>query len=105
MQSLSRLLLTSVLLLLPGLTAAAQTSADLEKKYGPPATFYEVRPGVLLAAKYSEDGQACEMVVERRRKADSGVTPESTLTDELVKELIDELVPAPGEGRRTSSTA
>jgi hypothetical protein len=95
-----RLLLTSVLLLLPGLPAAAQTSADLEKKYGAPVTFYEVRPGLLLSAKYSNSGQVCKMVIERMRKTESGVTLESTLTDELAKELIGELVPAPGRGEK-----
>jgi hypothetical protein len=96
----SRLLLTSVLILLSGLQAAAQTSAELEKKYGPPVTFYEVRPGIFLSAKYSDSGQACEMVIERRRKAESGITFESTLTDGLVKELIDELVSVPERGEK-----
>ena len=100
MKSPWRLLLTSVLLLLTVVPAAAQTSADLEKKYGPPVTLYAVRPGVFLSAKYSDSGQVCKMVIERMRRTESGGTIESTLTVELVKELIDELVPVPGRGEK-----
>jgi len=46
-------------------SVAGQTSDNLVAKY-PAISAYEVRPGILMTAKYAGDGQVCEMVLERR---------------------------------------
>jgi hypothetical protein len=78
----------------------AQTSEDLAAKY-PAVTGYEVRPGILMTAKYAEDGQVCEMVLERHY-APNQIDTNSTIPNKLEDQLIDELVPAIERGPVTS---
>ena len=50
----------------------SQLSIELSAKY-PVVTSYEVRPGILMTPKYSDDGQVCEMSFGRQRAIKSGV--------------------------------
>ena len=94
------LLFACLLIAFFGISAFGQTAAEMESKYGPPVKAFEVRPGVLMTVKYADDGQVCEMVLERRHTTESGVNLDSTLSDKLVNELIDELAPVAVRGER-----
>jgi hypothetical protein len=80
--------------------ACGQTSGDLATKY-PVVSAYEVRPGILMTAKYAEDGQACEITLEKRHQTPEKIDLGSTIPRERVKQLIDELVPASEKGQPT----
>ena len=78
-----------------------QTTADLDKKYGSPLKEYEVRPGILMTATYSDDGQVCKMYVERRHFSETSFDQRLYLPQQMVFELIDELVPPEVRGGKT----
>jgi hypothetical protein len=80
--------------------AWGQTAADISAKY-PVVNAYEVRPGILMTTKYAEDGQVCEMVLEKRHKTVEKTDLGSTIPHEVVRQLLDELVPAVDRGKRT----
>ena len=96
------ILLAGVILVISALPAVGQTSSDLERKFGPPIKAFEVRPGVLMTVTYADDGRACQMVLERRRATDSGISTETTFSNELVEGLLDDLVPAAERGKQST---
>jgi hypothetical protein len=55
---------------------------------------YEIRPGILMMPRYSEDGQVCEVAVERRHFSNL----DSTIPREMLTQIADELVPAGERG-------
>jgi hypothetical protein len=85
------------------LPVVGQTSADLSRRFGPALEAFEVRRGVLVTAKYAGGGKVCEMVIEPRRKTRDGFDIGVTLTDEMVEQLIEELVPKTERGKRAES--
>lgn len=76
----------------------AQSVADLRAKF-PTVTAYEIRPGVVMTAKYDAVGQVCEMVIERQHVTHTGINFDSFLSKEVVKELIDQLAPPSERGK------
>jgi hypothetical protein len=88
-------------MLIVGTHGYSQTTADLEKRYGSPVKEYEVRPGILMTATYSDDGQVCKMYVERRHFSETGFDQRLYLPQETITELIDELVPISLRGGKT----
>ena len=78
--------------------ALGQTSADLNAKY-PHVTAYEVRPNVLMTARFAVDGQVCEMILEKRQKTDTRIVYGDTFSETEVKSLMDDLVPEDVRGR------
>src|SRR5580765_8652768 len=78
-----------------------QSANDLTAKY-PVVTAYEVRPGILMTAKYAQDGQVCEMGLETRHQTPKKIDLGSSIPRELVKQLIDELVPVAQRGKPTN---
>ena len=95
------LIRTSLIILTVGVPVFTQTTADLEKKYGSPVKEYEVRPGIVMTATYSDHGQVCKMVVERRHFSETVFDLRLYLEREMINELIDELVPAALRGGKT----
>jgi len=83
--------------------AVAQTSADLSSKYHQVIS-YELHPGVVMTPKYAADGQACEMVLEKRQKTNSGMVFGVSFSKKEVKGLVDELVPEAERGRDLTTT-
>jgi len=77
-----------------------QTAADISSKY-PVVNAYEVRPGILLTTKFANDGQVCEMVLEKRHKTVEKIDFGSTIPRELVQQLLNELVPVAERGKTT----
>jgi len=90
------------LVVLVAVFANGQTSYDLAAKY-PTVAAFEVRPGILMTAKYAADGQVCEMTLEKQhRKAAEEIDLSSTIPSKLIDELTDELVPEAERGPATS---
>lgn len=81
-------------------SVAGQTSDNLAAKY-PAISAYEVRPGILMTAKYAGDGQVCEMVLERRYTPDQ-TDADSTIPGKVEDQLTDELAPTVERGTATS---
>lgn len=83
-------------------SAWGQTSGDLSAKYSA-LNAYEVRPGILMTAKYAENGQACEMVLETRHYHAPGQSDVgSYIPLNMENQLIDELAPPTERGPATS---
>jgi hypothetical protein len=76
----------------------AQTSADLGAKYRQ-ITSYEVRPGIVMTPRYAQDGQVCEMIVEKRAKTDKDIIFGSSFAEKEWKDVVDELVPPRKRGK------
>jgi hypothetical protein len=55
---------TLAAIVLTALFSNGQSSNDLSARYAA-VSAYQVRPGILMTAKYAEDGQAYEMVLQR----------------------------------------
>jgi hypothetical protein len=79
--------------------AWAQTAADISAKY-PVVNAYDVHPGILMIAKYANDGQVCEITLEKRRERSGRIIIDSsTISREIILQLIDELVPVAERGK------
>lgn len=91
------------IVLLIAIPALAQTANDFEKRYGSPTKEYELRPGIVLMAKYADDGEVCTAYVERRHISESGFDLRLDLPEELITELSDELVPVASRGNTTKA--
>jgi hypothetical protein len=98
-----RFLQLSLLLSLAAIPAWAQTSSELNSKYGVPTQSYEIRPGIFLTVKYAADGQACEMAVEKRHVRASGTIDldSTTLSSEEKKMIVEDLIPVAKRGKRS----
>jgi len=55
---------------------------------------YEVRPGILMLPEYTQDGQLCQIGLERRHSSSKGINLDSELTQTEIDKIADELVPA-----------
>ena len=88
------LITISLMIVSVGVPGFSQTTADFDKTYGSPLKEYEVRPGILMTATYSDAGQVCKIFVERRHFSETAFDQRLHLPQETINELIDELVPA-----------
>ena len=59
---------------------------------------YEIRPGILVMPKYSDDGQLCEIAIERQHYWNGAAILASTIPNQVLTQLVDELVPAGERG-------
>ena len=62
---------------------------------------YEVRPGILMMPRYAEDGQVCEITLEKHHYSSGTANLGSTIPRETFMELVDELVPQSERGQQT----
>lgn len=85
-----------------GMSTRAQTAKELRTKYGPSAEVFQIKPGLSLTAKYTDEGLACEVDIVQRDVPD----PETARQDlgREVKRIIAQLMPQPGRRGRTIST-
>lgn len=84
------------------ISATSQTASDFAAKYHP-VSAYELRPGILMTAKYADDGQICEAIIETRHyHPPTGIDLRSTIAESTKRELIDELAPPTIRGKQTS---
>lgn len=92
--------------LLASLPAVAQSSSDLEQKYGRPDNHlvrrigFEVRPDVIMTTSFASDGQVCEVVIEPKRVTESGIDLQRRIPAAVAREVVDEIVPAGLRGRQ-----
>jgi hypothetical protein len=64
---------------------------------------YEIRPGILMFPRYSEEGQVCEIGLERRHYSPEKITLYSTLSRNEVDAIVDELAPASERGPKSQN--
>ena len=64
---------------------------------------YEIRSGILMVPKYSSDGQACEIVLERQHFSNETASLDSTTPHEVITQMVDELVPPSERGSLTTN--
>jgi hypothetical protein len=80
----------------------SQTTADFTAKY-PMVTAFEIRPGMLMTARFSDAGQVCELTVEKRHyRTREDIDLSSNISPKLLDELTEELVPDAERGLATS---
>src|ERR1700723_245983 len=92
--SLKRLLSFSLIV---AASTYGQTSKDLASRY-PSVSAFEVRQGILMTTNFSQDGQVCEIILEKRHETPAKTDLSAIIPPELVKQLIDELAPATERG-------
>jgi hypothetical protein len=93
-----RVLQIGFLLLATVVSALGQTSTDFDSKYSSSDKSYQVRPNIWLTASFSNSGQACELIIEKRRVLGSSIDYEALLSSSEVEELMTELVPLADRG-------
>jgi hypothetical protein len=93
-------ILSAALVLLLLLTASPQKNPMAKYKA---VEAYEVRPGILMFPTYSEEGQVCEIGLERRHYSPEMITLDSTLSHEDVDAIVDELAPASERGPKSQN--
>jgi hypothetical protein len=88
------------LLLVIGIAAIGhgQTSDDLSARYRP-ITVYQLRPDVTMTPQYADDGQVCEMALERQQNTDEGIVFAAPFSEHEVSQFINELAPEAERGR------
>jgi hypothetical protein len=101
---MNKLLLLLVFWLSGAILVSGQTSADLSKKYQP-LSAYQVRPEIVMTAKYAPDGQVCEVVLEPRRVQGTKMVFGDHLSRDTVEQLVDELVSEAERGKRLPKAA
>lgn len=94
---MARLLCVSCALLFL-LTASPQNNTFLKYKA---VEAYEVRPGILMFPRYAEDGQVCEVGLERLHYSPEKIVLYSTLYRQDIDAIVDELAPASERGARS----
>jgi hypothetical protein len=66
---------------------------------------YEIRPGILMMPRYSDNGQVCEIGLERRHYSPEIIRLDSILSREEIDQIFEELVPANERGPRSKDLA
>jgi hypothetical protein len=94
-----------VLLLMFGCATASrsQSIAELSEKY-PVVTAFEIRPGILMTPKYTDEGKICRMSFERQHATRSGNYLGSVISDKLAKDIVDQLAPPTVRGKESKSS-
>lgn len=64
---------------------------------------YEVRPRVLMTARYSTNGQVCMVVLQKDHYVNGTAYLDSAMPHEEVTQIFDELVPARERGPLTTN--
>lgn len=62
---------------------------------------YQIRPGILMMPRYTDDGHVCEITLEKHHFYDDTANLNLTIPRETFVQLIDELVPPTERGRQT----
>lgn len=63
---------------------------------------YEIRPGILMMPRYAEDGQICEIGLEKRHYTPELIDLDATLSRKEIDQLTDELVPVSERGPKST---
>jgi hypothetical protein len=90
-----------------GTSVLAQTSNDLERKYGRRDNHfvrrigYAVQPGIIMTVSFTRDNQVCEAVIEPQRVSESGIEYERRMPAAVAEEIVNEVVPVEWRGKWT----
>ena len=88
------------LVLVTASTLLAQSRHSLEEKYGKPASeTFEVRSGVGVTVRYNQNGTVAEMLIAPLQREYLAAAWQLTLSEKMVKEVIDQLVPPLRRGK------
>jgi hypothetical protein len=66
---------------------------------------YEIRPGILMMPRYSDDGQVCEIGLEKLHYSPEIIRLDSSLESKDIDQIFDELVPANERGPRLNDSS
>jgi hypothetical protein len=64
---------------------------------------YEVQPGILTFPTYAEDGQVCEIGIERRHYSPGLIKLDPSISREEIDKTVDELAPSVVRGQKSDS--
>jgi hypothetical protein len=64
---------------------------------------YEVQPGILALPTYAEDGQVCEVGIERRHYSPGVIKLDPSLSRKEIDKTLDDLAPTAVRGHRSDS--
>jgi hypothetical protein len=84
---------TTLLLLLLG----AKPQSNMFSKYKA-IEAYELKPGILIMPSYTEDGQVCEVGVEKKHYSPDITRIDSGMSHDEVEQIVNELVPLDQRG-------
>lgn len=94
------IILISFLILLSIASVCGQTVGDFEKKYGK-GNFFEIRPTILMSAKFDSSSQVCEVNLQPLRFSEDVFHPQNNLIGtDILKEIVDELAPISMRGSK-----
>jgi len=62
---------------------------------------YEIRPGILMMPSYSDDGQVCEIGLQKLHYSPEMIRLDSSLSREEIDRILEEPVPADERGPRS----
>jgi hypothetical protein len=80
-------------------SVCAQTKDELRRKFGTPiAETFIVRPGIVVTARYNQSGRIRELLIAPEM-TDLIKSKNKTLSHDVLREIIDELVPAKERGK------
>jgi len=81
------------------LLIGAKPQTEMFSKYKP-VEAYELRPGILAMPKYAEDGQICEVGVEKRSYSPELIRINESFSQKEIDQIVDDLVPVDERGPR-----
>ena len=64
---------------------------------------YEIRPGILMMPRLSDDGKVCEIGLEKRHYSPEIIYYDSDLSRQIIDQIADEIVPMNERGKRDTS--
>lgn len=82
------------------LSAAAQSGADIETKYGPPISSYSVSENIWMTPEFTGDEQLCIVRLYPKQIDPNTNYLQGRLSRWEVKEVFDQLAPVPVRGRK-----
>ena len=88
-----------LIVILSCFSVCAQTKDELRKKFGTPiAETFIVRPGIVVTASYNQSGQIRELLIAPEMP-DLIKSKSKTMSHDVLREIIDELVPVKERGK------
>lgn len=66
---------------------------------------YEIRPGILMMPRYADDGQVCEIGLERWHYRPNFIDMDSGLERKDIDEIVDEITPIDERGPQPKDTS
>lgn len=65
----------------------------------PAVETYEIRPGILMMPSYSDGGEVCQIILERRHVSSKNIDLDAEMSREEIYRIFDELAPKPERGQ------